>query len=236
MLPFSKEWGTDPPGLHTDHQLISARISARQMPFLGRGRWVIPLFILKNEDLTNEIITQGREMHRTIVQSHLNRTDINNPQIALKNFKDKVTTICRNAARKTIPKIQQRMKTLKSQLHSTLNDLHLSHNEQQLVGLELQQQISNLEMLRHSRARDNLAAKMKIECESPVSKFWSQSSKTRTPRDTIIELHKPNPSDTTNAPTYETKSAKMATLAGTYHNSLQYQDIAPDEERKLALE
>ncbi|KAJ8580603.1 DNase I-like protein, partial [Rhizopogon salebrosus TDB-379] len=37
ILPFSKEWNIGPPGMTTDHQLISARISNKRMPYVGRG-------------------------------------------------------------------------------------------------------------------------------------------------------------------------------------------------------
>lgn len=51
---FSKDWDISPPGIHTDHQLISARISSKKMPYVGKGRWSMPLHVLKDENRKRE--------------------------------------------------------------------------------------------------------------------------------------------------------------------------------------
>ncbi|KAG1772989.1 hypothetical protein EV702DRAFT_1201280 [Suillus placidus] len=60
LLPFSREWTISAPGIHTDHQLISARILSKKMPFVGMGRWSLPLFILKNKKLREDVIELGK--------------------------------------------------------------------------------------------------------------------------------------------------------------------------------
>jgi exonuclease III len=64
LLPFSREWDISPPGIHTDHQLVSARISSKKMPFVGTGRWSLPLFILNNKKLREEMIELGKSFSR----------------------------------------------------------------------------------------------------------------------------------------------------------------------------
>jgi len=120
------------------------------MPFVGKGCWVLPLFVLKNKTLEHEIMTLRKHMHREIEQSQLNRDNEYNPQVALKEFKNKVITICWKTAREAIPKIRNKIKTLKMNLCSTLDDPYLENEEKQLVGLEIQQKIDNLEILRHA--------------------------------------------------------------------------------------
>ncbi|KAG2061376.1 DNase I-like protein [Suillus hirtellus] len=36
LLPYSKDWNISPPGIYTDHQLISARINSKKMPYIGK--------------------------------------------------------------------------------------------------------------------------------------------------------------------------------------------------------
>lgn len=49
LIPFSNDWDISAPGIMTDHQLISARISDSHMHDIGKGRWTLPLFILKDK-------------------------------------------------------------------------------------------------------------------------------------------------------------------------------------------
>ncbi|KAG2116710.1 Endonuclease/exonuclease/phosphatase [Suillus discolor] len=228
FMPFSKEWRIEPSGIATDHQLISARISDIRMPFVGKGRWTLPLFILKDKRVQNEIVKMGRALQKDIISSQSNRSEFNNPQIIFKMFKDKVIHLCRDTARKSIPIIQNRINTLKTQLKTCLNDHNLPEDKQQFVGIELQEKISNLERKHHENIRDNLAVKMRIKCESPVSKLWSRSGKDIKPRDTIVELKTiDSPAE---APIYESRSDKMAQIARNHHNNLQNEDLAPEED------
>lgn len=185
FLPFSKEWNIEASGIATDHQLVLARISDIRQPFVGRGRWTLPLFILKDKKIKDEIIEMSRTMQKDITSSKADRSESHNPQTIFKTFKDKSIKLCRDTAKKSIPMIQNRINTLKTHLKTCLNDHSLPEEECQLVGLELQEKISNLERKRHENIRDNLAVKMKIECESPVSKLWSRSGKDIKPRDTL---------------------------------------------------
>ncbi|KAG1800545.1 hypothetical protein EV424DRAFT_1298107, partial [Suillus variegatus] len=139
FMPFSKEWQIEPSGIATDHQLISARISDVHMPFVGKGRWTLPLFILKDKRVRDKIIKMGRALQKDIMSSQSNRSESNNPQIIFKTFKNKVIHLCRDTARKSIPKIQNRINTLKAHLKTCLNNHNLPEDEQQFIGLELQE-------------------------------------------------------------------------------------------------
>ncbi|KAG2738220.1 DNase I-like protein, partial [Suillus brevipes Sb2] len=132
ILPFSKEWDINAPGIHTDHQMISARISDRRMPFIGKGRWVIPLFILKDKNLEQELLKMGTNLHKEIEATKSLRSDQRNAQTALKNFKDQATLACRSAAKKAIPKTQNRINKLKAQLKDSMNDKSLDESERRL--------------------------------------------------------------------------------------------------------
>ncbi|KAG2054578.1 DNase I-like protein [Suillus hirtellus] len=119
ILPFSKDWTIEPARIATDHQLISVRISDIRMPFVGRD--------------------MGCTMQLDIENSLSNRSATHNPQTIFKNFKDMVIKFCRDKARTSIPKIQNHINSLQSDLKACLNDQSTPEEEHCLIGLELQE-------------------------------------------------------------------------------------------------
>lgn len=231
LLPFSREWNISPPGIHTDHQLVSARISSKKMPFVGTGRWFLPLFILNNKKLGEEMIELGKVLQREIKSSNEKCTDTINPQVAFCHFKSKAIQLCRTTAKKLIPMKKQK---LLSQLRATNNDPNLPEEDKCIVSIVLQDQLNQLEIIQHDKTRDNLTARMRLENESPASKLWAKSGREQKPRDTIIELKTlDSPSD---APVYVQRSDKMSELARDYYDSLQREGLSPTSEREEALE
>lgn len=231
LLPFSREWNISPPGIHTDHQMVSARISSKKMPFVGTGRWSLPLFILKNKKLGEDMIELGKTLQQEIRSSNETRNDDLNPQVAFKKFKDNAISLCRSTAKKLVP---MKKNKLQSQLRATMNDPTLKDEDKRIACIVLQDQLNQLEITQHVRARDNLAAKMRLENESPASKLWAKSGKEHKPRDTIIELRSPNsPHDD---PIYVQRSDKMSELARDYYDALQQEGLSSENEREAALE
>ncbi|KAG1745583.1 Endonuclease/exonuclease/phosphatase [Suillus occidentalis] len=137
LLPYSKEWDIAPPGIHTDHQLVSARISRK-------GRWSLPLFVLKDKDLSEQIITMGKSLQTEIEKCSNQRTDDMNPQLAFSRFKTKAIHLCRTAAKKAIPK---KMNQLKSQLKTTLEDESLTEEDKRIIGSHIQEKLNQIEIL-----------------------------------------------------------------------------------------
>ncbi|KAG2337916.1 DNase I-like protein [Suillus weaverae] len=123
FLPFSKEWDIQPPGISTNHLMVSACISDRRMPFIGKGWWALPLYILQDETLKKNILKLGRTLQQETEQTKINRTDLRNPQEAFNDFKVKATKLCRDALKKTIPIKKNK---LRKQLEATR--LPLSEN------------------------------------------------------------------------------------------------------------
>ncbi|KAG2745066.1 DNase I-like protein [Suillus brevipes Sb2] len=117
-----------------NHQMVSVRISCKQMPYVGSGRWSLPLHVLKDKTLGEEILSLGKTLQTEIKQCKNHRTEEMNPQIAFSCFKTKAISLCRTTARKTIPK---KINKLKSQLKDTMTDLKLSEEDRRIVGLHI---------------------------------------------------------------------------------------------------
>lgn len=210
--------------------MISAKISNKKMPYVGRGRWALPLHVLKDETLAKEIISLGKTLQNEIEKCIDQRTDESNPQLAFSDFKTKAIKLCRTTVKKSLPK---RKNKLLSQLKTTMADPNLSEEDKRIVSLHIQEQLNELEIQHHNNNRDHLATKICLESESAASKFWAKSGREQKPRDTIVELRDLN--SVTDNPTHECRSDKMAELAKTYYDTLQYIDLAPEDEREESL-
>jgi ribonuclease HI/exonuclease III len=219
LLKHSFDWNIWTPGIPTDHKITSVRITNPKSPFIGKGRWTIPLHLLKNKTLLDEIQSLARTLEQNLNREKTQRTERMNPQTLFKNFKDNIILKARKLAKVAIPKINIEIKKLESELKSVLNAQNTDEQDKILSGISLQEQIENLEKIKHHNTRSQMDIRNKLEGET-ISKYWTQLNKAKTPRDTIYALKHPDKSP----PTYETKSSNMAELAKKYHNDLQKKD------------
>ena len=89
----------------------------------------------------------------------------------------------------------------------------------------MEERIKQLELIRHTKIRDNVAAKYKLESET-LSKSWINANKERRPHDTIQALRLPT--EPANPPRFTKHSSEMAELASMYHRNLQDDNLAHD--------
>jgi exonuclease III len=109
-LKYCKEWELNAPGIPTDHKLVSVRISDKKLPYIGKGRWTIPLFLLKDKKLNESIQKSGKDLEDKMERNKDSRTDANNSQTLFREFKDKIISEYRKAAKETKPKLTKNSK------------------------------------------------------------------------------------------------------------------------------
>ncbi|KAJ7939101.1 Endonuclease/exonuclease/phosphatase, partial [Mycena leptocephala] len=139
LVPFSSlldlsDWEIETCALPTDHKLVSVKYSSPKLPFIGRGRWCLPLHILKDKDTLKTIQRLGKTFEDSLERCKFRRTDELNPQILFKKFKDDVIHTCRERAKKLMPAIDKEIETLKTKLEDTLNDASQSEHDRNLMG------------------------------------------------------------------------------------------------------
>ena len=123
-------WSIKATHLSTDHKLVTVDIIDQKAPYIGHGRWSMPLYLLKNKKLMKEIHDLGLQMESDIEKLEFNeRTEIKNAQIIYKEFKDQMIQNIRIAACKSTPKLIQKIMQLEGQLDCTLNDNNINHEE-----------------------------------------------------------------------------------------------------------
>jgi hypothetical protein len=230
IIETAADWEIGHSGIHTDHKLVSMCVIDPKTPFIGRGRWTMPMFLLEDKTLIKDIHDLGLKFERAL-NNIVERTTTSNPQVLFKSFKDDVIKLVRTKAKVAIPKMEQKIKKLQKEIQPMLANPDLEKdNMRRTLGL-IEEQIANLERKRHKQTHTATAAHDRLEGET-VSKYWSQVNKARKPRDVMYALEQPG----STPPVYETRSDKMSILARDYHHNLLSDGlVSPLAERTHAI-
>jgi len=106
IYPWYTDWKIEHPSLETDHNLVSVQMTSENMPFIGRGRWAIPVNLLKNKQLKKETQELARKLQSDVERAiPIDRTT-GDPQLALKSFKLSVVGLYRNYQKTHQPKLE----------------------------------------------------------------------------------------------------------------------------------
>ncbi|KAF9505405.1 hypothetical protein BS47DRAFT_1306663, partial [Hydnum rufescens UP504] len=170
-------WEISPPGIPTDHSLVSVHMSNPKIPFVGRGRWSLPLYLLHDKSLKEHIHQLGLKLQSDLESCRHSRTPEMNPQILFKSFKDSITKSARKRAKATIPKMEIAIQKLQSQLQDTLNNPE-DETTQAEASAAIQEKISRLTIQRHNHTRASATARNRLEGET-ISKYWSGINKAK---------------------------------------------------------
>jgi len=227
ILRCSREWLIGRTALTTDHRLVSVNFSNPGAPYIGRGRWSMPLSLLQDKKVMEKIRRLGMTLTENVEICALQRTEVCNVQVLHKNFKKDVVTYVREYAHKITPKLDKLIKDKEKALDIVLNSANLDLVEKQVTAGILDEEIQSLEKQRHTKARDKTAAKNRLEGET-MGKTWCRSGKAHKPQDLLYSLKTP----LTEPPTYEKRSDKMAKIARDYHNALQKSEDVINQDKR----
>ncbi|KZV82217.1 DNase I-like protein, partial [Exidia glandulosa HHB12029] len=139
MLAGCRNWQIEESGLVTDHKLVSVELVDLKQPFIGKGRPVIPLHIVKDRTLNKVIQEEALKLSDDFERCKHRRSPDYNAQILWQKFKDKIGYLARQRAKLVIPKLEQRIRELKIQLDLLLNDPTLTEDEKALSAAVLQE-------------------------------------------------------------------------------------------------
>jgi exonuclease III len=90
VLKHSRHWSiSDAAGGLTDHRMVSFQLSAPGSPYIGKGRYSMPLFLLRDKDLLEFTIKRGCELEVKIDASPDDKVVI---QRGFKEYKDDILT------------------------------------------------------------------------------------------------------------------------------------------------
>ena len=227
LLNLSFEWEIESTIVPTDHRLASVRLTTAAAPFIGKGRWTMPVALLADQNFLKEAVRLGRAAHdqlRNCCQEN-DRHEDHNPQTVLKQFKEDVRAAARKIQKTKIPKLKSAKLKLERQLHEMIRKPDVEDDQaMQLQLAATRERILELDVKMAGLAKLTTATTYARNAER-VSKFWSKINKDKAPRDLFFALRR----NGTEEAGYETRSDKMAELARDYHEELQQQGIDKDE-------
>ena len=184
IYPWCTDWGIEHPGFKTDHNMVHMQVTSENMPYIGKGRWAIPVNLLKNKILKKKVQELAKQMQLDSTMTPLGTATTADPQRALKTFKKKVVETFREYQRTHQPKLENAIRSLQKELEDKANTPGLTADEIQEQSGLLAERIEALEKKRRDGARLLGSARNRLEGET-MTKYWARSAKESTPRDTI---------------------------------------------------
>lgn len=218
-------WKIERTAIKTDHHLVSMSFSNPNAPFIGKGRWVLPMLAINNNSIMSKIKSLGTSLLSRVKDiTEEKRSHTRNIQLIFRDFKQEITKLARDELRKkTVPQLVKNINQTRTLIDKTVADPLMNREDKRLNLEVLNERLYKQESIRHARIRDNLAAKMKIESHR-IGKTWIQSNREKKPRDVIPHLRRkgkpPGSQDE-----FATRSEEMAEIARDHHASLQAEGL-----------
>ena len=126
IYPWCTDWRIEHPGFKTNHSMVGVQVTSENMPFIGKGRWAIPIGLMKNRWLKREMQQLARQLQTEINQVTPKNCLDNNPQLALKAFKTKVVALYREYQRTHQPKLENTIRSLWKEVEHMADMLNLT--------------------------------------------------------------------------------------------------------------
>ncbi|KAF5340697.1 hypothetical protein D9611_007413 [Ephemerocybe angulata] len=211
----------------TDHEMAAATYYELDTPHIGRGRWQVPGFLMENEKFLAEVGKLCKDAIAKIEALTDESTD--SPQAIFQELKNDIKDTAKALAATMIPKARAEIERLSKECETVLNDGTLSDRDRTLRAIELENEIRDLEEVRHERAKLDGSTKYTLEHET-IGKHWIRTNQVKKPRDTVHLLR--NPREPLAHPAK--KSKEMAEIARNYHSDIQTDSERTPEERETA--
>ncbi|KAI0653752.1 Endonuclease/exonuclease/phosphatase, partial [Cubamyces menziesii] len=178
-------WEIEEPGIETDHRLAFVEIADRDAPYVGKGRWIMPLHLLRDEEMILSMKELAKKMTEEI-GALTERTPDHNPQTIYKSFKRELMLVARRRAKAKVPRMQRGLERLRSDRDELLTripqagqEVHGGRcaEELQRDAAVLQDRITRLEQKHFETARKGVAMKCKVNSET-LTKEWIRANYT----------------------------------------------------------
>ncbi|KAF4615476.1 hypothetical protein D9613_003370 [Agrocybe pediades] len=227
------EWRIEPCYI-SDHQIVLVKLTDEQAPESGTGRRTLTSYLLKDAMLLEHIRKMGLELEekfRNLADGTEQRTEENNVQILLAQYKIEVMGMAARREKAIIPRALAQLKTLEEQLAAANNDDTLPQAEKIQRTNDLLRQIEQIMRQQRNRQKKKIAATNRLLSET-ISREWSTMNKQKQPRDLIMALKRQGPENiqprnNLQAPR-EKNSKKMTQMMRDYHHGLQREGLITD--------
>ena len=217
--PHLYDWKIKPSAVPTDHWLVTVKYAPKDAPDIGKGRWTLPLQVLKNRKLIEMVITRGIKLQEDLenIRTQNTNRETTNPQRMWRDFKGLIQAAAKGTMKETYYRVNSRARTLEKDRNDTTNMPNFDTSDRlRTHEAYLANELNHLEAKKGKEKKETLAAALTNHGEK-LGGIWSAMSKSKKPRDLIRRLKVPN----TEPPRYERNSKRMANLAKDFHEALQ---------------
>ncbi|KAJ3714450.1 hypothetical protein C8R42DRAFT_564534, partial [Lentinula raphanica] len=237
------EWNIETPGIKTDHDMVSVKLTSEAAPKVGRGRWVMPHHIIYDKKVRDFINEEGMKLEDRITTMEDQEWDPGrNIQTEWAEFQREFVKLARARAKAVVPQLDQEIQTTESRIDVISNDQELGEDERMISVTMLKEKLASLEQQRHKSSRAMTKTRNILYGET-ISRYWSQQNKSKAPRQLLRRLEKkPATNGVTQAPNgsqqaeavkeYETHSQRMADMMRDHHDEIQHDEHVPNIEAR----
>lgn len=136
-------WNITDTIIPSDHRMVLTRIVPPKTPYIGPGRWTLPLALLTNESFLDNVTELGIILQNQLTQPH---EEPKEPQRLWSTFKKEISEIAERTAKRQLAKMNNKIIALKQDIRELEqnNELDTNENQQSNVAL-LQHEIRHLE-------------------------------------------------------------------------------------------
>ncbi|KAI0054454.1 DNase I-like protein, partial [Artomyces pyxidatus] len=175
------DWTIETCPVPSDHLLVTVTIKDRKAPYVGRGRWTMPLHLTTDHELMSTAQTRGAKLLRDIKTSLTQRTATRNAQTLFEEFKDDILAKAKKRARTAPSKVELALTKLQADRLATIRDPAFNTDPalREHAGILLKR-IAQLTHQKNKFSKAQSAAHYRIEGEHP-SKYWSSINIAKTP-------------------------------------------------------
>ncbi len=234
----AREWNISESGVNTDHSLVSVQLTTATSPIVGPGRPIFPLTLLKDKKLSKSIKTRGLAAIEQLnaLTSSSRRSEEENPQTILHQFKKDVMKMARVREREVVPRLLADISEAEKLLRALMANQHIRDEDKATEAASLTARIRQLKQRRVKQQQQVSRATHRLLGDRPT-KYWSKLHKECAPRDVIKAFEREGQAGNAGERIYETNSERMADMARTHHINVQKdsQDHPPPADREADI-
>ena len=236
LTPLTFDWKHAASPVPTDHWIVVVKYAPKDAPSIGKGRWTMPLHLLKNKRFMNAVIKRGIKLQEDLdaLEAYPADRDLETPQRLWEDFKTDIQEIAKEIMGTSHHRINTCIQRLEKDRDALANHPDADTNDEIRTNeAHIAQKLEHLVGLIANDKSDKLRTELAVQGEK-LGGVWSAMNKEKKPRDLIRRLKIPD----SNPPQYERDSERMADLAKRYHDNLQYLDLHPeiaDKEERTSL-
>ncbi len=217
LLAMSHSWTILPPGIPTDHYLVSVALPDYNLPPTGQGRWRLPAMLLSDKTFLDEAMRLGSEL---TAQPPPDSHAASPAQWRLLTYKQRLGAFARRRAKALSPKLDARIAALQANARSILRDDSVPLGDRERDAAILREEAAKLEERRFRDSRTRNQFREAILGET-VSRAWIRRHMQSEMQDPIYELQLPAADEQSAHPGYTRSSTAMAEIARNFYDGLQ---------------